>query len=154
MRALRVTDGTLQALGVQPVRGRWFTEEEHGPAADGPSPVILSHAFWQRRFGGDETVLGRELSMDSAGGDGTLACRRPRKSWASCRPDFQFLDAAPQPDIIIPVRLDPARQAHGIYSWQMLARLKPGVTLAEAQADLDRIQPIWLNAGPLSRERR
>ena len=69
-------------------------------------------------------------------------------------PDFQFLAAAPQPDIIIPVRLDPARQAHGIYSWQMLARLKPGVTLTEAQADLDRIQPIWLNAWPPFPERR
>ena len=64
-------------------------------------------------------------------------------------PGFRFLDAAPQPDIIIPLRLDPARQAHGIYSWQMLARLKPGVTLTEAQADLDRIRPIWLDAWPL-----
>ncbi len=48
VRALRVTHGTLQALGVRPMRGRWFTEAEHGPAAEGPLPVILSHAFWQR----------------------------------------------------------------------------------------------------------
>jgi hypothetical protein len=63
--ALRVTHGTLQALGVQPMRGRGFTEQEHGPAAEGSAPVILSYAFWQRRFGGDEAALGRELTMDS-----------------------------------------------------------------------------------------
>ena len=148
VRALRVSDGTLQALGVQPVRGRWFTAEEHDQPAEGPAPVILSHAFWQRRFGGDETVVGRALSIDSAGGNGTLSLGASSQVVGVMPPDFQFLAAAPQPDIIIPVRLDPARQAHGIYSWQMLARLKPGVTLAEAQADLDRIQPIWLNAWP------
>ena len=148
VRALRVSDGTLQALGVQPVRGRWFTAAEYGPAAEGPAPVILSHAFWQRRFAGDETVIGRALSIDSAGGNGTLSLGASSQVVGVMPPDFQFLAATPQPDIIIPVRLDPARQAHGIYSWQMLARLKAGVTLAEAQADLDRIQPIWLNAWP------
>jgi hypothetical protein len=61
LRSLFVTHGTLQALGVQPMHGRWFTEQEHGPAAEGPDPVILSYAFWQRRFGGDEAALGRDL---------------------------------------------------------------------------------------------
>jgi predicted permease len=148
VQALRVTDGTLQALRIQPMRGRWFTDQEHDVAADGPTPVILSHAFWQRRFGGDESALGRELSMDSPGGAGTVPLP-PSSQVVGIMPEFQFLDAAPQPDIIIPVRLDPARQAHGIYSWQMLARLKPGVTLTEAQADLDRIRPVWVDAWPL-----
>src|SRR5262245_20864999 len=61
VRSLLVADGTLQALGVQPARGRWFTATEHGPAAEGPPPVLLSHAFWQRQLGGDAAVLGREL---------------------------------------------------------------------------------------------
>ncbi len=149
VRALKVTDGVLQALGVQPMRGRWFTDQEHEAAADGPSPVILSHAFWQRRFGSDESALGRDLSMDSGGGGGTLVLPPSAQVVGIMPPGFQFLGALPQPDIIIPVRLDPARQAHGIYSWQMLARLKPGVTLAEGQADLDRIRPIWADAWPL-----
>ncbi len=148
VRALRVTDGTLQALGVQPMRGRWFTEQEYQQAADGPSPVILSHSFWQRRFGGDESALGRALSMDSPGGAGSVALPPSSQVVGIMPAGFQFLDAEPQPDIIIPVRLDAARQAHGIYTWQMLARLQPGATLAEAQADLDRIEPIWLNAWP------
>jgi hypothetical protein len=63
-------------------------------------------------------------------------------------PNFKFLDMTPPPDVIIPVRLDPARQAHGIHSWQMLARLKRGVTLTEVQADLDRMRPIWIDAWP------
>ena len=86
VRALFVSDGTLQALGVQPTRGRWFTAAEHGPAAEGPAPIILSHAFWQRRFGGDEAALGRELSIDAPSGTGTLPWGRCRRSSASCRP--------------------------------------------------------------------
>ncbi|TAJ95277.1 MAG: ABC transporter permease [Gammaproteobacteria bacterium] len=148
VRALRVTDGTLQALGIQPMLGRWFTEQEHGAAAEGPAPVILSYAFWQRRFGGDEAALGRALSLDSSGGGGTLRLPPSSQVVGILPPDFRFLDAALQPDIVIPMRLDPARQAHGIYSYQMLARLKPGVSLAEAQADLDRIRPIWFDAWP------
>ena len=149
VRALRVSDGILQALGIQPARGRWFTSQEHEAGADGPAPVILSHAFWQRRFGGDEAVLGRALAMASGGGGGTLALPPSAQVVGIMPPGFQFLDSVPQPDIIIPMRLDPARQAHGIYSWQMLARLEPGVTLTEAQADLDRMRTIWLDAWPL-----
>ena len=108
VRALRVTDGTLQALGVQPTRGRWFTEAEHGPAAEGPAPLILSHAFWQRRFGGDEAALGRELSIDAPSGNGTLPSAGPSQVVGIMPPDFRFLDMTPQPDVIIPVRFDPA----------------------------------------------
>jgi hypothetical protein len=104
VRALRVTYGTLQALGVQPMRGRWFTESEHEPGADGPAPVILSHAFWQRRFGGDEAALGRELSIDSTSGNGTLPLPASSQVVGILPFDFRFLDTALQPDVVIPVR--------------------------------------------------
>src|SRR5688572_27405685 len=58
LRGVRVTNGTLQTLGVQPMRGRWFTADEHGPSADGSDPVIISHGFWQRRFGGADDTIG------------------------------------------------------------------------------------------------
>src|SRR5688572_2308116 len=148
VRALRAADGTLQALGVSPLRGRWFTADEHGAAAEGPAPIILSYAYWQRRFGGDAAVLGRALVVDSASGNGTLPLTQPALVVGIMPPDFKFLDMTPPPDLILPVRLDPARQAHGIYAWQMLARLKPGVTLAEAQADLERMRPIWIESWP------
>jgi hypothetical protein len=140
VRALRVTDGTLQALGVQPTRGRGFTGQEHGPAAEGPLPVILSYAFWQRRFGGDEAALGRELSMDS----------RPAQIVGIMPPDFRFLDMTPQPDVIVAVRLDPAKQVLGAdFNFHALARLQPGRTPAEAYADMVRMLAIWADAWPL-----
>jgi predicted permease len=148
VRALFVSDGTLQALGVQAALGRLFTGSDHGPAAEGPAPLLLSHAFWQRRFGGDESAVGRELSTDAPSGTGTLAWG-PLSQVVGIMPrDFRFLDVTPAPDVIIPVRLDPNRQAHGAYRWEMLARLRPGATLAEARADLERMRPIHRDAWP------
>jgi predicted permease len=139
VRALRVTDGTLQALGVQPMRGRWFTEQEHGPAAEGPA-VILSHAFWQRRFGGDEAAVGGQLSIDA----------QPTPVVGIMPPDFRFLDMTPQPDLILAMRLDPAAlRITGGVNYQGLARLRPGVTPADAHADAERLLSIWPDAWPL-----
>jgi predicted permease len=139
VRALRLTHGTLQSLGVQPMRGRWFTEGEHGPAGEGPAPVILSHAFWQRRFGGDEAAVGRQLSIDSQSSE--VVGIMP--------PDFRFLDMTPQPDVIVAVRLDPATATNGSFGFQALARLRTGVTPAEARADIERVLPGWLNGWPV-----
>ncbi|HEU4617447.1 MAG TPA: ABC transporter permease [Gammaproteobacteria bacterium] len=139
LTALRVTDGTLQALGVQPMRGRWFTQQEYRPSAEGPEPVILTYAFWQRRFGGDEAGVERELSIDS----------RPSQIVGVMPPGFRFLDLTPQPDVIVAARLDPAKQVIGEFGYHMLARLKSGVTPDEARADVDRMLPIWLRAWPL-----
>jgi putative ABC transport system permease protein len=140
LRAIRVADGTLQLLGVQPVRGRWFIAEEHGPAAEGVAPVILSYGFWQRRFGGDDAI-GREISLDS----------RPARVVGIMPADFRFLDLATQPDVIAPVQIDPANLViSGGWSYQALARLKSGVTPAEARADLERMLPIWLDSWPLA----
>ena len=139
VRALRVTDGTLQSLGVQPMRGRWFTEVEHGPAADGPTPVILSHGFWQRRFGGDEAAVGRQLSIDS----------QPSQVVGIMPRDFRFLDMAPQPDVFVAVRLNPATAANGNFGFQALARLRNGVTPADARSDIERMLPTWLTSWPV-----
>jgi predicted permease len=136
VRALSVSHGTLQALGVQPARGRWFTEAEHELGADGPAPVILSHAFWQQRFGADEAVIGRALSVDS----------QPAQVVGVMPADFAFVDMTPPPDVILAVRFEPRE-----FSWfryQMLARLAPGVTPAAARTDLERMLPIWLAPVP------
>jgi predicted permease len=136
VRALLVSHGTLQALGVQPQRGRWFTEGEHALGADGPAPVILSHAFWQRRFGADEAAVGRALSVDS----------QPAQVVGVMPPDFAFVGMTPAPDVILAVRFEPRE-----FSWfryQMLARLAPGVTPAAAHADLERMLQIWLAPVP------
>jgi putative ABC transport system permease protein len=148
VQALQLTQGTLETLGVAPIRGRAFTEAEHGPAVEGPLPVILSYAFWQRRFGGDEAVLGRELSIEAPTGIDTLPLAGAAQVVGIMPPDFRFLDVTP--DVILAVRLDPARQMIlGNFSTRTIARLKPGVTPAEARADIERMFPIWLDAWPL-----
>jgi predicted permease len=119
--------------------GRGFTVQEHTPSAEGPAPVILSYAFWQRRFGGDEAALGRELSMDSL----------PAQVVGIMPPDFRFLDGTPQPDVILAVRLNRAELVIGVFNFHALARLEPGVTPAEARADLERVLTIWADAWPL-----
>jgi predicted permease len=139
LRGLRVTHGLLQALGVQPMTGRWFTETEHELGGEGALPVILSYAFWQRRFGGDQAAVEREISFDS----------RPARVVGVMPRDFRFLDSNPQPDVIVPWQLDRARLAIGNFEAQALARLKPGVTPEEARADIERMLPIWFDAWPL-----
>jgi predicted permease len=141
VRSLRVTYGVLQALGVQPLRGRWFTEAEHGPAAEGPDPVIVSYAFAQSRFGSDAAALGQRLLIDS----------RPAQVVGVMPRDFRFLDMSPQFDIIVALQIDPARQSIDGFGLNALARLKPGVTPAEAGADLRRMLPIWLDAWPIGK---
>jgi putative ABC transport system permease protein len=139
-RALFVTHGTLQALGVQPMLGRWFSEGDDTPGADGPLPVILSHAYWQRRFGGDEAAVGRTLSV---GG-------RSSQVVAVMPEGFRFLNVLPQVEIILPMRLDRTRLFLGNFTLRGVARLKPGVTPAEANAEIERILPIWLAAWPVA----
>ena len=151
VRALTVTQGTLQALGVQPTLGRWFSESEHGLGADDPLPVILSHAFWQQRFDGVESALGRPLSLDYL----------PFQVVGVMPAGFRFLDMSPQPDIMTPVRTDGTQIAmsstqgtpsplilSSIMNYGGLARLNDGVTLEEANADVARMLPIWSNAWP------
>jgi predicted permease len=149
VRALRLTDGTLEALGVQPMRGRWFTKQEYGPVAEGPEPVILSYAFWQRRFGGEEAALGREISMEAPSGARARPLAAQWQVVGIMPRSFRFLDMAPQPDVIVAMRLDPARETINSFSYDALARLGPGVTAVEAHADLERMLPIWLDAWPI-----
>jgi predicted permease len=139
LRSLTVTDGLLQALAVQPLRGRWFTAQEHTSTTEGPVPILISYAFWQRRFGGNETALGSDLLLDS----------QQAQVVGIMPPDFKSPGTTPQPDVIGPVRLDPARQFIGSFDFQALGRLAPGVTLTEGRADLERMVPIWLDSWPI-----
>src|SRR5262245_720134 len=62
VEALAVTYGTLPALGVQPLRGRWFSPEDDSPGR--PEALIITHGYWQQRFGGDASALGRRIIVD------------------------------------------------------------------------------------------
>ena len=126
MRSLRVTHGVLQALGVQPQRGRWFTEAEQGPTAEGPDPIILSYAFCA------EPIRRRRCGARAR----AAITARPSQVVGIMPPDFRFLDMSPPFEMVVAMRIDPARAAIGGFGFHALARLKPGVTPAEASADL------------------
>src|SRR5688572_239679 len=144
-RALFASDGVLQALGVQPMLGRWFSEADHAPqAAGGPllqlgNTVILTHAYWQRKFGGDPGVIGRTMSINSL----------PTEIVGVMPAGFRFLNMTPEAELILPGQFDRSRVVlAGFGNFRSIGRLKSGVTLADAQADAARMLPIWLDAWP------
>ncbi len=63
VRIIEVTDGLLQTLDVQPAAGRWLSQADQLP--DGPKTAMLSYSFWHRRFGGQRSVIGRIIRVDS-----------------------------------------------------------------------------------------
>jgi putative ABC transport system permease protein len=135
VRSLSVTHGVLDAVGVPPALGRSFSREDDTPGT--PETVLLTHGYWQRRFGGDRLVLGRTITIDS----------KPRTVVGVMPDGFRFLDA--DTDVILPHRFDRSRLFLGNFSFQGIARLKPGVTLAHANADVARILPIWFETWPV-----
>ena len=135
VRALYVTDGTLPILGVSPYLGRIFSRAEDSPS--GPKTVMLSYGYWRTKFGADPNTVGKNLTID--GDTCQIIGVLPQ--------DFNFLDEA-TPPLILPFRLDRNKTFLGQFSFDGLARLKPGVTLDEASADVARMIPITFNSFP------
>jgi putative ABC transport system permease protein len=138
-----VTADFFPLLGVQPVLGRNFTREEDTP--NGPKKAaILGHGLWQSRFGGDADVLGRTITLNEQ--SYTVVGILPAR--------FQY----PEPfQLWIPLALGETSAALGGYGEGMvllkaIARLKPGVTFQQAQAELQiiaqRIEPGGTTATP------
>jgi putative ABC transport system permease protein len=125
VQALLVAADTLPLLRVQPVVGRGFSAEDDAPG--NPLRVILSYGSWQRRFGGAPNVVGRSLVLDG----------RPGEVIGVLPSSFKFLRT--RPELVLPMPLD-VNAPRGIsFGFQALARLKPGVTVAQANADVERL---------------
>ncbi|TCK73554.1 ABC transporter permease [Acidipila rosea] len=135
VRGLDVTDGTLPILGVAPALGRLFTRNDDSPGS--PETVLLSYAYWQKKFGGASSVLGRSITVDG----------KPRQIIGVLPRGFHFLD---QQDaaLILPFRWDRSKIKLGNFSQRAIARLKPGVTMAQASADMARLLPVVLRSFP------
>jgi predicted permease len=134
LRALSVTYGTLQALGVRPTLGRWFSQADDMPGS--PDTVMLTYGYWQRRFGGDKSVVGRSLNVDS----------KPHTVIGVMPQGFRFLNI--QVDLILPEKFDRNKVFLGNFSFQGIARLKPGINMQQANVDVGRMLGIWLKAWP------
>jgi putative ABC transport system permease protein len=129
VEALSVTDTTLSLLGVQPHLGRLINAAD--TATGSPLRVVLSYGYWQRRFGGDDNVIGQSLQVD--GNAGIIIGVLPSS--------FRFLRNAPA--LLLPMQLDASTAFRGInFDRQALARLKPGVSLEQANADIARMIPL------------
>ncbi|HTT65596.1 MAG TPA: ABC transporter permease [Bryobacteraceae bacterium] len=134
IEALDFSDGVLPVLGERPLRGRWFTRKDDTPGS--PKTVILTYGFWQRKFGGDPTVLGRRVILDGEAGE--IIGIMPQ--------DFRFMNS--RAALFLPLQLDRAKVFIGNFSYQAVARLRPGVTLAQANADVGRMLPMMLDKFP------
>lgn len=132
---LRVSDGLLGVLRVQPSVGRTFTPDDDRYGA--PNRVMLSQGYWQRKLGGDPDAVGRLLTIDG-------------ESWeviGVLPAGFRFLGRDPQ--VLMPFRFNRAEVFVGQFSYQGVARLRPGVTLDQANADIARMLPLVLERFPL-----
>jgi putative ABC transport system permease protein len=113
-------------LRAEPLLGRAFTAEEDRPGA--PRVVVISHGLWQRRFGADPSAVGRPVTLN--GESYTVVGVMP--------PAFQFPDA--ETEAWAPLALDPQDQStRGSHFLNVVARLKPGVSVEQAQAEMDTI---------------
>lgn len=133
--AVLVTHGVLDAFGVPPELGRVFSRADDAPGS--PETALLAHGYWQRQHGGDPAVVGRTVNVNG----------RPREIVGVMPRDFRFLTT--DADLFLPYQFDRAAAHLGDYSHMGLARLRPGVTLAQADSDIDRMLPSWLTAWPV-----
>ena len=127
--------GVLEALRVPPMLGRAFTDAEYEIGA--PDVVILGWGYWQRRFGGDPSIVGRTLTSDS----------RQLKVVGVMPRGFRVVTM--EPEVIAPLAFDRSTLTLVFFQYQMVARLKPGVTLAQADADLGRLTYLWGGSWPM-----
>jgi predicted permease len=129
-----ISDGVLQALSVPPVLGRWLLPADQDP--HGPKPVMLGYGYWQRRFGGDRSVIGRSIAIDA----------QPREIVGVMPQGFELVNA--DFDVIAPFAFDRNKQHLAGFGLQGIARLKQGIPIAQANADVKRMLPIWEESWP------
>ena len=131
---LFVTDAILPMLGAQPMLGRLISKTDDAPG--GPETVMLSAGYWRSKFGGDPSAVGRTLMLDS----------RPHQIIGVLPDSFRFLDR--KISLVIPFRIDRSKVFLGQFSYSGMARLKPGTSLDQANADAARMIPISLRRFP------
>jgi predicted permease len=134
---LRMGDGLFDLLGVQPLQGRALQPEDFQPGKD--HVVVLSHKLWQRAFGGDPGIVGQSLIL--SGESYRVVGVMPSK--------FQFPPFwSTRAEMWTPLELSNRATSRGGNSLRVFGRLKPGVTLAQAQAEIDAMNTQLAEAYP------
>jgi putative ABC transport system permease protein len=132
-----VTPNTFSTLGVEPLVGRSFREDEGLPPV-AAHVVVISHGLWQRRYGGDPTVVGRSIRVDGAS----------KLVVGIMPPDFRlptdFGENAAEPtELWAPLVVNPGKADRGDHGWYAAAELQPGATVAQANAELLALAAAW-----------
>ena len=132
VNAAFVSDGLLETLQVPATLGRWFSAVDQDP--HGGKTVMLSYGYWQRRLGWDRGAIGRNLEVD--GQTREIVGVMPR--------GFRVVDQ--DFDLLIPLAFDPTNQQLAGFGFMGIARLKPEVSLARADADIGGLIPLWMDS--------
>jgi predicted permease len=132
VRTIFMTDGVLQVLAVPPLLGRWLDASDQTPGA--PPTVLLTHDYWQSRFGGDESAIGRDIRVNEL----------PMQIVGVMPRGFRIADA--DADLLLPARIDRSQLIPPPFCCQIVARLRDGVTIEEANADVARMLPTWMDS--------
>ena len=127
-----ISDGVLEALNVPAAAGQWLTPADQNPR--GAQRVMLSYGYWQRRFGGDPRVVGRIISVDS----------RPREIAGVMPRGFKIVNY--DFDLLVPLAFDPVKQILAGFAYRGVGRLRPGVTISQADADVARLLDVWMDS--------
>ena len=132
VRTEMISDGVLETLEAPPVAGRWLSAADQDP--HGTKTVVLSYGYWQRRFGGDRSAIGRTIQVDA----------QTREVVGVMPRGFRLVDR--DFDLLIPLALDRTDQKLAGFGYNGIARLKPGIPLTQADADIARLIPVWMDS--------
>ncbi len=134
----QVTANLFSTLGATPLLGRTFTTQEDVP--NGPDLVVLGHALWQRRYGGDTGIVGRSIQING----------RPAEVIGVMTPGFLLPTDFQNPEptaLWTPLQIDPATSERGNHGLYAAGRLVPGATVAQASSELRAIAQAMTREG-------
>src|SRR3954470_1103788 len=122
--AYRVTPEFFDVVGARPAIGRLLSNDEQQPG--GPMAVVVTHAFWRKQFGGDPRAIGSTIKFDD----------RVFTIAGVLQPGMRYPARA---DIYYPAWLDPDTTSRSGHNYRVIARLKPGIAVSQAQAEMRAI---------------
>jgi predicted permease len=134
VRSLELTSEVLPMVGVQPLLGRLFSTADTAPGA--PLTAMLAYGLWRDKFGADASVIGRNIIIDGL----------PRQVIGVLPRNFWFMDS--KAAVLLPLQFDRNKTFLGQFQYSGIARLKPGVLLAQASADCARLIPVARRSFP------
>jgi predicted permease len=134
VHVVTVSSGLLETLAVPPVAGRWLNADDQKP--QGSKSVLIGYGFWQRQFGGQRSVIGQTIRLDTQYWQ--IVGIMPR--------GFKVVDS--EFDVLRPAPLafDPRHQIMEGFAWNGVGRLKSGVTIGQADADISSLIPVWMDS--------